>query len=53
MRDGRLDRRAVRAAQVSDEDILRSARSSQGLERMDRIKHVVLEVSGKLSIIPK
>lgn len=53
MRDGRLDRRAMRAAQVSEEDILRSARSSQGLENMDQIKHVVLEVSGGLSIIPK
>src|SRR5690606_9641448 len=44
-------RRAGRAG--LDEDILRSARSSQGLERADRIKHIVLEVSGGLNIVPK
>lgn len=53
MHDGQLDRRAMRAAQVTEDDILHTARASQGLESMDQIKHVVLEISGGLSVIPK
>lgn len=37
---------------VTREDILHSARQSQGLARMDQIKYAVLETSGGISIIP-
>ena len=40
-------------ARVDVEDILASARESQGLERMDQIKYAVLEVGGGISVIPK
>ena len=40
-------------ARVDAEDVLAAARETQGLERMDQIKYAVLEVDGRISIIPK
>ncbi|MPY69269.1 MAG: DUF421 domain-containing protein [Alphaproteobacteria bacterium] len=40
-------------ARVSEEDVLQSARQTQGLERMDQIKYAVLELGGSISIIPQ
>ncbi|MDP9443640.1 MAG: DUF421 domain-containing protein [Actinomycetota bacterium] len=51
--DGEPVQAAMREANVSDDDILASARSSQGLERMDQIRYAVLETSGAISIVPK
>lgn len=53
MSDGKLDRGAMRRAQVTEDDILQAARTNHGLEGMSNIKHVVLETSRGLSIIPK
>ncbi|HLU33088.1 MAG TPA: YetF domain-containing protein [Natronosporangium sp.] len=53
MVDGVLDRQAMRRVQVTEEDILQAARAGPGVERMDQIKHVVLESTGGLSIIPR
>lgn len=39
--------------QIDEADILRAARQTQGLERMDQIKWAVLETSGGISIVPK
>jgi uncharacterized membrane protein YcaP (DUF421 family) len=33
-------------------DVLESARSTQGLERLDQIKYAVLERDGSISVIP-
>lgn len=43
----------LRKTRISEEDILQSARSLQGLERMDQVKYAVLERTGEISIIPK
>ena len=43
----------MRKERVDENDILASARMTQGLERMDQIKYAVLERSGGISIIPK
>jgi len=51
--EGRLLRQRAKRAGVDEEDILQSARSSQGLERLDQIKFAILEKTGKISIIPK
>lgn len=51
--EGKLLRRRAKRAGVDEEDILQSARSSQGLERLDQIKFAILEKTGKISIIPK
>lgn len=39
-------------SRVDLEDILESARESQGLERMEQIKYAVLERGGQISIVP-
>lgn len=51
--DGQLLTRRARKAGITVEDILASARSSQGLERLDQIKFAILEKNGKISIIPQ
>ena len=51
--EGKLLRQRAKRAGVDEEDILQSARSSQGLERLDQIKFDILEKTGKISIIPK
>ena len=38
---------------VDVSDVLRAARSTHGLERMDQIKYAVLERNGDISIIPR
>ncbi|BDH45630.1 DUF421 domain-containing protein [Salmonella enterica subsp. enterica serovar Choleraesuis] len=47
-----LPMRAKRAG-ITEDDVLNSARSSQGLERLDQIKFAILEKNGKISIIPE
>jgi len=53
VRDGAIDRERMEAERVSEDMILEQARAKQGLERMDDVKHAVLETSGGISIIPK
>jgi uncharacterized membrane protein YcaP (DUF421 family) len=50
--NGRPLRERMKKARVSEDDIMESARELQGLERMDEIKFAVLEVGGKITIIP-
>lgn len=42
----------MKKAGVNMDEVLLSARSSQGLERMDQIKFAILEKNGQISIIP-
>ena len=46
--DDRMTRMKIRL-----DDILEHARLDEGLERLDQIKHAILERSGAISIIPK
>ena len=39
-------------ARVDREEILSAARMTQGIERMDEIKHATVENDGKISIVP-
>lgn len=50
--NGRLLTRRMRAARVTEDNILDSARRLHGLERMDHIKFAILESTGDISIIP-
>ena len=43
----------MKRAHLGEDDILASARQSQGLESMAQIKYAVLEKDGGISIIPK
>jgi uncharacterized membrane protein YcaP (DUF421 family) len=51
--NGRPLKHLMDKARVDEDDIMASARKSQGVERMDQIKYAVLESSGGISIIPK
>lgn len=53
IRDGKLDKHALKRSRMEKEEILASARHSQGLEKMADIKHAVLEVDSGISIVPK
>jgi uncharacterized membrane protein YcaP (DUF421 family) len=49
---GKVLQDRLRKTLVTEDDILQSARVSQGLERMEQIKYAVLETSGGISVIP-
>lgn len=50
--DGQVDQRALAKTRVDESDILTAARSQHGLERLDQVKHAVLETDSGISIIP-
>lgn len=51
--NGQADERAMRRSRVGTDEVLVAARSQHGLERLDQVKHAVLESDGNLSIIPR
>ena len=51
--NGKMHKDRMDKERVDEEDILESARELQGIERIDQIKHAVLERSGHVSVIPK
>lgn len=40
-------------SRIDEDEVLASARQTQGLERMEQIKYAVLERNGEISVIPK
>ena len=50
--NGILLPKRMKQSQIDEDDIMQSARSTCGLERMDQIKYAVLEKDGTISIIP-
>lgn len=53
VRDGKVNQHALRRARVSEDELMIAARQKQGLERLDEIKHAVLETDSGISIIPR
>lgn len=51
--DGRLHRDRMERERIEEDDILETARTSQGIERLDQVKHAVLERTGGISIVPR
>jgi uncharacterized membrane protein YcaP (DUF421 family) len=51
--EGKLLRDVMKKEHISEEELLSSARSSQGLESLDQIKYAIMETSGGISVIPK
>ncbi|WP_455427152.1 DUF421 domain-containing protein [Dryocola sp. LX212] len=49
---GRPLSKRMRKAGITLDDVLSSARITQGLERMEQIKFAILEKNGKIAIIP-
>lgn len=52
MVDGKPLRDRMRRERIDEQDILHQARRSHGLDRLQQIKHAILEPSGEISIIP-
>ena len=51
--NGKLRSDVMKKERVDENDILCAAREMHGLERLDQIKHAIVESSGGISIIPK
>lgn len=51
--DGVLIKEAADKERVDEDDVLTAARFLHGLERMDQVKHAILEAGGHISIIPR
>ncbi|MFK3661104.1 DUF421 domain-containing protein [Scandinavium sp. NPDC088450] len=51
--NGVLLRGKMKMADISEEDIMASARSNQGLTKLAEIKFAILETNGHISIIPQ
>ena len=51
--DGSMHSDRMRRLRVDESDILEAARLVHGLERMDQIKHAIVERNGDISIIPR
>jgi uncharacterized membrane protein YcaP (DUF421 family) len=51
--NGHLHRDRMRRVRIAEDDIMQSARQSQGLERLDQVKHAVLERAGGISVVPR
>lgn len=51
--NGKLHEKIMRKERVDESDILAAARELQGIERIDQIKHAIVEASGGITVIPK
>jgi uncharacterized membrane protein YcaP (DUF421 family) len=51
--DGKPLKDRMDKARVDEDDVLDAARENCGLERMDQIRHAILERDGQISIIPR
>jgi uncharacterized membrane protein YcaP (DUF421 family) len=51
--DGKPLKDRMDKSRVDEDDVLDAARETHGLERMDQIRHAILERDGKISIIPR
>lgn len=51
--DGIVNQERCRKERIDLEDILGAAREAHGLERLDQVKHAILEKSGTISIVPR
>lgn len=53
VRNGKVDRHALRRTRLEESDIMVSARQKQGIGSMDEVEHAVLETDSGISVIPK
>ena len=51
--NGKKQSKTMKMERVDESDILAAARELHGLERLDQIKHAVVEASGGITIVPK
>ena len=53
MENGKINKHIMSKERVDESDILAAARELQGLERLDQIKHAVVEATGGITVVPK
>jgi uncharacterized membrane protein YcaP (DUF421 family) len=53
IRDGIVDRRSLKKTRTDTDDIMVAARSQHGLERLEQVKHAILENDSGISVIPR
>lgn len=51
--DGKPLKDRMDKARVDEDDVLDAARENHGLERMEQVRHAILERDGQISIIPQ
>ena len=51
--DGKVLKDRMNKLNVDEDDVLEAARTLHGLERMDQVKHAVVERGGDISVVPK
>ncbi len=51
--DGELYRDVMLRSRVSENDIMEGARTQLGIERLEQIKHAMLERDGSLTVLPR
>ena len=51
--NGKMHEKIMRKERVDESDILAAARELQGIERIDQIKHAVVESSGGITVVRK
>jgi uncharacterized membrane protein YcaP (DUF421 family) len=53
VRDGAWDKDAADKMRVDEAEVMTAARTKRGLERMDEVKHAVVESDGTISIVSR
>jgi len=53
LRNGAWDEEAGDKTRVDESEVVAAARSKQGLERLDEVKHATIENDGTISIVPR
>jgi uncharacterized membrane protein YcaP (DUF421 family) len=53
VRKGAPVQEVMQKARIDEQDVLASARATQGLSRMDQIEHAVVEENGEISVVPR
>jgi uncharacterized membrane protein YcaP (DUF421 family) len=53
VQDGKPLKERMAKARIDEDDVLDAAREIHGLERMEQIRHAILERDGQISIIPR
>jgi uncharacterized membrane protein YcaP (DUF421 family) len=51
--DGKINWKKMDRLRVDENDVLEAARANHGLERLEQIKHAIVERNGEISIIPR
>jgi uncharacterized membrane protein YcaP (DUF421 family) len=51
--NGKMHEDRMQVMRIDEADIIAAARAQEGIERIDQIKHAVVETGGNITIIPK